>query len=107
MLLEILICALAAAAVLVLLWLLCAQFLLPVRTKNVWMLLVGQGDGATLEQDCRAYLLLKTAGALCRPLVIVDESLSEEGRSLAERLTSLDGSIRLCTWEELREQSPP
>lgn len=107
MLLEILLCALAAAAMLTLLWLLCAQFLLPIRTKNVWLLLRGCGDGDTLEQDCRAYLLLRTAGAIKRPLVIVDDGLNEEGRLLAERLTELDGDIRFCGWDELQEQSPP
>lgn len=101
MLWNILLCAGLAAAVLALLWLLCAQFLLPIRAKNVWLVLVGRGSGETLEQDCRAYGMLKTAGALHRPLLLIDAGLNAEGRALAERLTTIDPAILLCEREEL------
>lgn len=103
MILEICLCALAAAAVLVLLWLLCAQFLLPVRTKNVYLLLLGRADGETLEQDCRAYLLLKNAGVIQRPLIIVDDGLNSDGQRLAGELTRLDSAITLCPRDSLEE----
>jgi hypothetical protein len=103
MILEICLCALAAAAVLVLLWLLCAQFLLPVRTKNVYLLLLGRADGETLEQDCRAYLLLKNAGVIQRPLIIVDDGLNSDGQRLAAKPHS---SPRIRTTPAMRRWSP-
>ena len=98
---EVLLCALLAAALLVLLWLLCAQVLLPIRTKNTFVLLLARGDGAGLEQDCRAYLLLRNVGAIRRPLLLIDDGLTDEGRRLAEQLTELDSRILLCRMEEL------
>ena len=102
MLLEILFCALAAAALLGLLWLLLAQLLLPIRAKDACLVLLGRGDGEGLEQNCRGYLLLKTAGALSAPLYLVDDGLSEEGLALAKQLTMLSGSIRLCPLDALQ-----
>lgn len=101
MIAEILLCAVAAALVLTLLWLLCAQLLLPIRSKNAVLLLRGSGDGETLEQDCRAYLLLRSIGAFARPLCIVDDGLSDEGRKLAEQLLTLDANIHLCRMEDI------
>ena len=109
MLWEILLCALAAALILGLLWLLLAQFLLPIRAKEAFLVLLGQGDGENLEQNCRAYLLLRSAGMLRRPLLLVDDGLSEEGLALARQLTLLDSSILLCRFADLQQtvQSHP
>ena len=96
MLWEILLCAVAAAAVLGLFWLLLAQLLLPLRAKDACLLLLGRDGGDGLEHSTRAYLLLKSAGALEGPLYLVDDGLSEDGLALAQQLTQLDDSIRLC-----------
>lgn len=101
MLLNVLLCALLAALLLAGLWLLCARFLLPVRAKDVFMVLAAQGSGETLEQQCRAWLLLKNAGILQRPLLIADLGLDTEGRCLAQVLLQLDEEITLCRAEDL------
>lgn len=99
---EILLCALGAAAVLVLCWLLLARLLLPMQTKQSFLVLPCRGDGDTMEQDCRAYLLLRSIGALQQPLLLVDSGLSEEGRRLAGLMTTLDPSIELCQPQALQ-----
>ena len=101
---EILLCALGAAAVLGLLWLLLAQLLLPMQTKQSFLVLPCRGDGETVEQDCRAYLLLRSIGALQQPLLLVDSGLSEEGKRLAGLMTTLDPSIELCQAQALQSR---
>ena len=104
MLLEILFSALAAAALLGLLWLLLAQLLLPIRAKDACLVLFGRSDGDDLEQNCRGYLLLRHIGALDAPLFLIDDGLSAEGRKLAMQLTELDESIRFCPPDPLQTQ---
>lgn len=86
---------------LVLLWLAFAHVLLPVRARDVYMLVLSEGDGTELEQQCRAWLLLKNAGILERPLVIVDNGLNEDGKRLAQTLTKLDSAIVFCDPDEI------
>ena len=101
MLLEIFLCAAITVLLILLGWGISALFLLPVRGDEVYMLLSASGDGAGLEHQCRAYLLLKGLGLLHRPLLMVDFGLNEQGRALAEKLTVLDGAIVLCSPEEM------
>lgn len=100
---HIILCALAAAVLLTGVWLLCARFLLPVRSRDVYMVLAAKGSGKDLEQQCRAWLLLKNAGIIQRPLIIADLGLNNEGRCLARVLLQLDGEITLRSAEELPE----
>lgn len=103
MILNILLCALCAAGLLAALWLLAAVLLLPVRDDNTYMVLLASGDAERLEQQCRAYLLLHTIGAIRRPLLVVDDGLSREGRAAARLLAQDHVQIRLCTLAELEE----
>ena len=98
---NIIICALAAAGLLAAVWLVCAKYLLPIRTKDAFLVLAARGRGEALEQQCRAYLLLKNAGILQRPLLIVDLGLDTEGRCLAQLLKGMDGQISVCRAQEL------
>ena len=98
---TILLCALLTAALLLLACLGLAWLLLPLRPGRCVCLLLGEGDGADLEQACRACLFLRGLGLLRQPLVVVDLGLSEAGRRLAEALTRLDDSILLLSREEL------
>jgi len=101
MLLEILLCAALTVLLLGACWAAAAVCLLPVTGKELCVVLSAFGSGSSLEQQCRAYLLLKRFGILRRPLYMTDMGLSEQGRLLAERLTGLDESIRLCEAGEL------
>ncbi len=103
MVLCILLCALCTVALLAGVWLLAAFFLLPVRDNDTYMLLLAAGSGARLEQQCRAYLLLNGLGAIRRPLLLVDQSLTEEGRAAAKLLAQDHAQILLCTLAELEE----
>ncbi len=82
----------ALAALGCLLW---ARLLLPLRMEDMIALLPGSGDGARLEQNVRACLLLKRWGILRQNVWIIDQGLTEEGRRVAARLTGLDSTIRL------------
>lgn len=101
MLLQILLCAALTVLLILLGWGVIAACLLPVTGKELCVVLSAVGDGGALEQQCRAYLLLKKLGLLRRPLYLVDTGLTCEGRLLAERLTGLDESIFLCEPQEL------
>lgn len=98
---TILLCALLTAALLLLACLVLAWLLLPLRPGRCVCLLFGEGDGAELEQACRACLFLRGLGLLRQPLVVVDLGLNEAGRRLAEALTKLDDSILLLSCAEL------
>ena len=98
---AILLGTLLAAGLLAALWALTARCLLPVRAGEVFFVLTGCGDGEALERQCRAYLLLKHAGVLRRPLLLADCGLNPAGRALAERLAHLDDDVLLCTAEAL------
>lgn len=100
MVLYILLCAFCTVALLTAVWLLAALLLLPVRDEDTYMLLLAEGSGERLEQQCRAYLLLNGIGAIRRPLLIVDRSLTREGRLTASLLARDHAQIRLCTPEE-------
>lgn len=100
---NILLCALCAAGLLTAVWLLAAALLLPVRDNSTYMILLASGNGEALEQQCRAYLLLNTLGAIRRPLLVADEGLTREGRAAAQLLANDHAQIRLCTKAELRE----
>ena len=101
MLLEILLCAALTVLLLGACWAAAAVCLLPVTGKELCVVLSAFGSGSSLEQQCRAYLLLKRFGLLRRPLYLVDTGLSHEGHALAERLSGLDESILLCEPQEL------
>lgn len=98
---TVLLCALCAAGLLTAVWLLAAAFLLPVRDNHTYMVLLASGDAEHLEQQCRAYLLLNTIGAIRRPLLLTDDGLTREGRAAAECLARDHAQIRLCTRAEL------
>ena len=99
--LQILLCAALTLLLLGLGWGLRAVCLLPVTGKQLCMVLSARGDGESLEQQCRAYLLLRSFGLLRRPLVLVDAGLSEQGLRLAELLSGQDENILLCKPQEL------
>lgn len=103
MVLYILLCAFCTVALLAAVWLLAALLLLPVRDCDTYMLLLASGDGERLEQQCRAYLLLSGIGAIRRPLLLVDQNLSAEGRAAASMLADDHAQIRLCTLSQFDE----
>lgn len=98
---SILLCALCTVGLLTAIWLLAAACLLPVRDNDTYMVLPACGDGERLEQQCRAYLLLNTVGAIQRPLLVADNGLTEQGKTVARLLASDHAQIRLCSFAEL------
>ncbi len=103
MLLNILLCTLAAAGLILLGWALGAALLLPIKSREAFMVLTAAGDGSHLEQQCRAFLLLRSAGLLRRPLIIVDNGLTPEGQTIASALKNTYTDICLCTPAQLPE----
>lgn len=97
---EIVICALAAAGVLLVVWALAAALLLPAREDCV--LLAASGDAEDLQQRVRSYGFLRDTGLTRTRVLIVDCGLSERGRQAAERLADGDG-VQLCNETELTE----
>lgn len=89
--------ALLLPAVLLPVWL-----LLPPCPKGMCSLLQVSGSGETLEQQCRAFLLLRRLGLFRQSLFIVDVGLNPEGRRLATRMTELSPCIILCDPEHIQ-----
>lgn len=102
MLLHVLLCAALTVLLLIFGWCAAAYCLLPMQGKQIYMIVSAAGDGGSLEQQCRAYLLLRRFGFLRRPLLLIDAGMTGQGRVLAEKLTELDESILLCSPEELQ-----
>ncbi len=98
---EIVICALAAAGVLLVVWALAAALLLPAREDCV--LVAVSGDAEDLQQRVRAYGFLRDTGMIRTRVLIVDCGLSECGRQAAERLVLHSDGIQLCFEAELAE----
>ena len=65
--------------------------LLPLRGPGLVLRLKAEGDGAGLEQQCRAWRLLHSRGLLSCPLEIEDAGLTEEGRAVAAKLCRMAG----------------
>lgn len=98
MLTQILVCTLASAGLLLVIWSLSAALLLPAQPECV--LLAARGDAAELEQRVRACRFLCDSGLLGAEVLIVDCGLSLHGRAVAERLCA-QGCARLCAAEEV------
>ena len=98
---EIVICALATAGVLLVVWALAAALLLPAREDCV--LVAAFGDADDLQQRVRTYGFLRDTGLIRTRVLIVDCWLSESGRLAAERLASNGDGLQLCTEAELME----
>lgn len=102
MLTEIIVCALASAGIVLVIWALTAALLLPARAEC--LLLAARGDADDLEQRVRCYRFLCESGLLHARLIVVDCGLSPAGRVLATRLCTMEGDVRLCTQDALLEQ---
>ena len=96
MLKTILLCVLIPLA---LLWpaiLIPARLLLPPCPDGLYTVLLASGSGDRLEQQCRAWLLLRRFGLIRQSLLIVDAGLNAEGQAIAAHLAALSPSIILC-----------
>ena len=98
---EIVICALAAAGVLLVVWAMAAALLLPTREDCV--LVAAFGDAEDLQQRVRSYGFLRDTGLIRTRVLIVDCGLSESGRQAAERLAASGDGVQLCTESELED----
>lgn len=93
MLWNCLLCGALTVTLPVLACLVLAHLLLPLQAEDLIALLPARGNGAHLERSVRACLLLRRWGILRQDILIVDQGLTREGRSLALQLEKLDGAI--------------
>lgn len=101
MLTEIIVCALAAAGILLVVWSLTAALLLPAQAEC--LILAARGGADDLEQRVRCYRFLCESGLLNARLLVVDCGLSASGRARAVRLCA-EGGVCLCGEDALLEQ---
>ncbi len=93
MLVELVVCALAAAGIVLVIWVIGAALLLPAREDCV--LLEARGDAEDLQQRVRSYRFLCDSGLMRTRILVVDCGLSQLGRERAQRLAE-DETIELC-----------
>jgi hypothetical protein len=97
---EIVICALAAAGVLLVVWAMVAALILPARADCI--VVAATGDAAELQQKLRTYSFLRNSGLMRTRIVIVDCGLSAQGLQIAQRLAQ-PPEIVLCDAAALPE----
>lgn len=103
MLLEIVICTLCAAGVLLLVWLLIGCFLLPMDGKDCCVVLSAAGDAEQLPEQLRACWYLQQSGLLRGKLIVADCGMSPAGRHLAQLATQNHREVEVCPAAKLPE----
>lgn len=83
---QILLCALAAAGLLLVFWLLGGLLLLPLRLRHGYVVLFVDETAQHLEQSMRALSWLSGSGLLSAPTLLVDCEKNPQLTCLAKRL---------------------
>lgn len=99
---QILLCALAAAGLLLLLWVVIGTLLLPFSLGHSYMVIFVSGNERRLEQQVRAFAWLTDCGLLRSRLLLVAANPDEW--ELARRVA---GAYRwaACVWQEDLEKT--
>lgn len=100
MLFDILVCGLAAAGIILLLWCLIGFFLLPLEGTGLVTVFRASGDGQDLERQVRGHAFLKNAGVIGASLVIVDYGLDSAGVEAAGALAQEYDFVDYLTKQE-------
>jgi hypothetical protein len=103
MLLEIVICTLCAAGVLLLIWILIGWFLLPMNEKDCCLVLCAEGDAERLPAQLRACWYLQQSGLLRGRVIVADCGMSATGSRLAQTAAQNHGEVEVCPAAELPE----
>lgn len=99
MLLEMTVCALAAAGVVLLLWCLLGALLLPAAGPGLAAVYRCGGDAPALERTVRAFVWLRESGLTEMELTVVDCGMSPQALARARALAARHGYIRIDTEE--------
>lgn len=102
MVLQVILCALAAAGLLLVVWCVVGRLLLPV-SRSLVSVYVLRGDGQELEQTVRAFEWLCESGLMAGTLVVVDCAQDEALTQLADDVCAHSRCARLCSCRELTE----
>lgn len=102
MVLQVIVCALAAAGLLLIVWCAVGRLLLPV-SRDVVSVYVISGGEKELTQTVRAFEWLCQSGLMSGTLFVVDNGANETLRALAEGLCENTDCARVCTRGELKE----
>lgn len=102
MVLQVIVCALAAAGLLLIVWCAVGRLLLPVSGDAVSVYAIN-GSEKELTQTVRAFEWLCQSGLLAGTLYVLDDEGDEALSALARELCEATDCVRLCTRKELRE----
>ncbi len=99
---TVLLCAAAAAGILLFFWCLIGVLLLPLSGRRNPMCAVfrAAGDAGSLEREVRAFEWLCHTGLVRGRILIVDCGLNETGLAVAKKLASTAGAA-VCTLQTL------
>ena len=100
MVLHVVVCALAAAGVLLIVWCVVGHMLLPVARSLVSVYVLRDGDQA-LEQTVRAFEWLCESNFLAGTLLVVDCTGDDALHTIAGRVCDGSSCVQLCGPEEL------
>lgn len=87
----------------VLLWYLFGRLMRPMRGDWLWMVLPGDGDGEGLEETLRWLAWNRESGGVRGDTVILDRSLTPQGRELALNLARRWSWVSCCPRGSLEE----
>lgn len=83
---QLLLCALAAAGLVLLLWIAIGKLLLPVRMKNGCILFTVEENAGRLEHQLRACAWLIGSGLVSCTVILADTQTDPQATSLAKHL---------------------
>ena len=102
MVLHVVVCALAAAGVLLIVWCVVGHMLLPVARSLVSVYVLRGGD-QELEKTLRAFEWLCESNLMAGTLLVVDCACEHELHELAAALCGRSSCARLCKADEVNE----
>ena len=102
MVLHVVVCALAAAGVLLIVWCVVGHMLLPVARSLVSVYVLRSGD-ISLEQTVRAFEWLCESNLMAGTLLVVDCADDVSQHELAAEICDNASCVQLCRPDELAE----
>ncbi len=102
MVLQVILCALAAGGLLLVVWCVVGRLLLPV-SRSLVSVYVLRGDAQELEQTVRAFEWLCESGLMAGTLLVVDCAQDQTLAQLAADVCARSRCARLCGCKELAE----
>ena len=102
MVLQVIVCALAAAGVLLIVWCVVGRMLLPVDKRLVSVYVLRSGD-ISLEQTVRAFEWLCESNFMAGTLLVVDCTDDMPQHELAAEICGSASCVQLCRPDELPE----